>query len=484
MSKRNVALVQGPPGTGKTTVFESAVNASVDRMGGDTVMVYLSPTNRLVEEMLEKVAFVYKVLGKSKTDIANEIRVYGSQFNFEPTYAKMNLAPDNQVKLIITTEYQRIFASHERATSYHLMIDEASKSPVHAPFIALADSLLTYRGETFASINVIGDPQQAIALPEEYRGQRGKTFLIMNAFLRGLLDDRTKQQVDKKELDLLQAARDTLQKYFSFLNTSWRMPHPSEVPISKGYYNGLLKSKFTAGEVIKELWDSNIAAKVKNANKDMEFVVGKLEEGLTTDIPSFYVKTSGFKFDNEFENDVLYDPFRARAGLAFATGLAAITGKRTAVLTTYTDQWTQMKIDYYENFAHILSDNGRRKDLVTFGTIHRWLGAESDNVIAILGKESRGTQDQPTIYFQEPELLNVQLSRHLKTLTVVGDLGKLIKTVNQVHKTEREITYNNMKLTGEELIAQAGLERTNETVRKVRSGDACVYAPWPAATDS
>ena len=173
MSSRNVALVQGPPGTGETTVFESVVNASVDGMGGGVTMVYMAPTNRLVREMLEKVAYVYKVLGKARGDLANEVRVYGSQFYFGPTYGKMNLAPDNQVNLIHTTEYQRIFAPRERASSYHLLIDEASKSPLHAPFIALADSLLTYRGEALASINVIGDPQQAIMLNEEYRAYEG-----------------------------------------------------------------------------------------------------------------------------------------------------------------------------------------------------------------------------------------------------------------------------------------------------------------------
>lgn len=59
-------------------------------------------------------------------------------------------------------------------------------------------------------------------------------------------------------------------------------------------------------------------------------------------------------------------------------------------------------------------------------------------------------------------------------------MGKLIKTVNQVHMIEHETNYNNMKLTAEELITQAGLERTKETVRKVRPGDACIYSPWPA----
>ena len=299
----------------------------------------------------------------------------------------------------------------------------------------------------------------------------------MNAFLRGLLDDGTRAQVDRNELTLLQASRDTLQKYFSFLDTSRRMPHPSEVPISKGYYDGMLKSKFTAGEVMKGLWDPNIAVKVKKVNKDMEFVVGKLEEGLTTDIPSFYVKTSGFQFEDD---GLSFDPLRAHAGVAFASGLAAITGRPTAVLTTYTDQWTQMKIDYGVNFAPILEANGRKKDLVTFTTVHKWLGAESENVVAVLGKEHPGTPEHRTIYFQEPELLNVQLSRHLKTLTVVGDLGKLVKTVNQVHMMEHVTKYSNMKLTAEELLAQGGVERVHESWKKMHSGDACTYAPWPS----
>ncbi len=473
MTSRDVALVQGPPGTGKTTVFESAVNAAIDKLPSGSLLVYLAPTNRLVAEMLEKVAFVYKALGKSKTDVANEVRVYGSQFNFGE-YKQMSLQPERQVRLVITTEYQRVFNVD---ADFHLMIDEASRSPLHTPFISLAEPLLQKRGEALGSISVIGDPQQAITLNEEFRDVRGRNFLIMNAFLRGLLDEDVRKEVDKNEISLLKASRETLRKYFAFLELSWRMPHPSEVAISRGFYDGMLKSKFNSNDVLQGLWDSNVASRLAKMDDEMKFAVGALEGGITTGIPTFYVKTSGFAYE---DGGMLFDPVRGHAGVLFATCLAAITNKRTAILTTYTDQWTQMKLDYAEHYAGIMNSLGRNKNMVSFGTVHRWLGAESDNIVAILGKEHSGGQDMSTIYFQEPELLNVQLSRHLKTLTVVGDLGRLAKTVNVQHQMLHTTKFNNLKVTADELTAQAGLERRNEKVVKVRTGDQCVYAPWPS----
>ena len=358
MSNRGLSLVQGPPGTGKTTLFESAVNVAIDKSADGSLLVYMAPTNRLVAEMLEKVAFVYKSLGKSKADITKEVRIYGSQFNFGE-YKAMNLQPERQVRLVITTEYQRVFGID---ADFHLMIDEASKSPLHTPFISLTDALLQRHGDTLGSISVVGDPQQAITLDDEFRDARGRNFLIMNAFLRGLLDDSVREQVNRNEISLLKASRDTLGKYFAFLEMSRRLPHPSEVPISKGYYDGMLKSKFTSKEVLQGIWDPEVASRLAKINEEMRFVVGKLEEGITTGIPTFYVKVAGgFNFDDD--DGMLFDSMRGHAGVLFATCLAAITNCNTAVLTAYTDQWTQMKIDYSENYASILKGLGRRTSL-------------------------------------------------------------------------------------------------------------------------
>ncbi len=57
------------------------------------------------------------------------------------------------------------------------------------------------------------------------------------------------------------------------------------------------------------------------------------------------------------------------------------------------------------------------------------LGKESDIVIAVLGKEYVGSKDldfmYKTIYFWEPETLNVQLSRASRMMIVIGDVRRL-----------------------------------------------------------
>jgi len=56
------------------------------------------------------------------------------------------------------------------------------------------------------------------------------------------------------------------------------------------------------------------------------------------------------------------------------------------------------------------------------------LGGEDDIIISLLGKEwsARANYDEgETIYFREPENLNVQLSRHRLMLIVIGNLQKL-----------------------------------------------------------
>jgi len=63
------------------------------------------------------------------------------------------------------------------------------------------------------------------------------------------------------------------------------------------------------------------------------------------------------------------------------------------------------------------------------------LGGEDDIVISMLGKEwISGTNDdeEVTIYFREPENLNVQLSRHKLMLIVIGNLQTLRNSAAEV----------------------------------------------------
>jgi hypothetical protein len=67
------------------------------------------------------------------------------------------------------------------------------------------------------------------------------------------------------------------------------------------------------------------------------------------------------------------------------------------------------------------------------------LGGEDDIVIALLGKEwSDNSHDDEglTIYFREPENLNVQFSRHRLMLIVIGDIQRLRNTAAKIVQAE------------------------------------------------
>jgi hypothetical protein len=72
---------------------------------------------------------------------------------------------------------------------------------------------------------------------------------------------------------------------------------------------------------------------------------------------------------------------------------------------------------------------GSREELkrrIRVSTIHSALGSEADIIVAVLGKEYKGKEeDKMTIYFQTPELINVQFSRHRRMLVIIGNIEKL-----------------------------------------------------------
>jgi hypothetical protein len=62
---------------------------------------------------------------------------------------------------------------------------------------------------------------------------------------------------------------------------------------------------------------------------------------------------------------------------------------------------------------------GRRVERLT---VQSMIGGERDFIVTALGKEYAADQlgERPTLYAREPELLNVQLSRHKALLIAVG----------------------------------------------------------------
>lgn len=478
ITRSNVALVQGPPGTGKTTVYQSVLHDSLDKLTDGKTLLYVCPTNKLVSDMVKKIATGYKHLGKNQADLFREVRIYGSQFNFDHGFKPMNAQLNNEVKLVIATEYQRVVPNLQ---GFHLLVDEASKSPIHRPFISVADqllkSMLENRDRPLGSICVIGDPQQAIALNEFYKDDR--ELIMMVTFIRGLLDSSVKKEIDRGNMQLLTAALSNLKgKYFEFLQQSRRLPHPSEEPISHGFYEDMLKAEATTKERFSGLRDGGDAAInfLKAEDSDLRLATETIVDALSTERPIIYLRPRNKGYPIK---DLRYDPHRAKWGVIFAVCLAAITGLSTGVITTYTDQWTQMQMMYQRHYLHILRRLKRKTDLIEFATVHRMLGSEKDNVVCILGKEHRHSDIMATIYFNEPELLNVGFSRHRRIMVIIGDLNMLINSVtNRKQQDKRTARYRSLKLTAEALYRQAGLEQTTDGELRVISqggGDACVY---------
>lgn len=430
IANRGIGIVQGPPGTGKTTIYEEVIRDRLinNKLDKKEILVYITPTNQLAYDMIKKMTNVFRANGLNRSDIKRYIRLYGSKFDYGQ-YTQLNKSIDNDVRLVITTEYQRVFS---RDRNYHLLIDEASKSPLHRPFLPLTDNLTdSLTDNIIASISVIGDPKQAIALNEQYR-EEGSRLLIMNILLRGLLKMHNEF---KEDVDITKLARDSSiirGKYYEFLDITMRLPEPSEKPISMGYYDGKLKSG-RPSSVLNSLYDSNIARQLEADLDKFKDIVKVIEKALTTCTPLIYAEIDPFPTTD----DVLWHKKRGELSLLFAIALAKITRKDTAIITPYTDQKTQTKLLYDSSYQRFLAESVK----IDIKTAQQMLGSEAANIICVLGKEYWGGKDMPTIYFQEPELLNVQLSRHKYTLVIIGNLKRLRNSAAKADQELRSTRY-------------------------------------------
>ncbi len=480
VSHTNIALVQGPAGTGKTALYQSILHDMLGRITNDNPVLYIAPTNQLVADMLQKMASVYRHTGRNINDLLNEVRIYGSLFRFNDDNRRLNDQMDENVRLVIATDYQRAANLHP-ASNFHVMIDEASKTPLHKSFISLAERLIRSIEEgrsILGSFSVIGDPQQAINLKPQYRNN-DKNLLMMNSFIRGLLSTSVRREVDSGTRDLLDAALSELRgRYFEFLEMSWRMPSPSEVPISRGYYDDRLRARYTAGERLRE-WNNNLASNLRTQDERFDFPIRIIEEAMTTHRPMIYVRTEERGYQDRSLSST-YDPIRAEIGILFAVCLTVNTKDPTTVTTVYQDQRMQMEITYnrrYRPFMRMLGLDG----YIRFATVDKMLGSQSENIVAILGKEYTGFDETSTTrYFQEPPLLNVQLSRHRRMIVIVGNLSQLIMYANRFHQQKYAAEYTNLRITAEsihELAGIASVPRTSRTIR-ISNGDGCVYAPY------
>jgi superfamily I DNA and/or RNA helicase len=469
-----ISLIQGPPGTGKTTVFELAINDLFDMISSEEyLLLYEAPTNKLVADMLQRVAAIYSKKGKISA-LTQEVRVYGSQFDYRG-YEEMASKVDPTVKIILSTDYQRPYFA--TAKQLCLLIDEASKTPLHQPFIPFTGKIIEMVGRPeMYCISVVGDPKQAITLGHHYRDE-GENLLILNSLIKGHLK-RKGVEVSESE-DLTESARRCLSgDVFEFLSFTHRMPHPTEVAVSKAYYGGWLHSTTTVKERLKNAWDRTTASRLSVINEKFNKAVKIAEEAITTSRGIIYVKIDQDYPYGEEENAFLFEPKRAEAGIYLATCLSSITYMKSAVLTTYTDQWQQMKLMFQRDLVpHVKSIVPEIKELVSFGTVDRQLGSEEEIVVCVLGKE-RCKKDNLTRYFNEPELLNVQLTRHRRLLCIVGNLLKLRNTARKLNSELKTLKFGEVAEVSEALMEQAGFEIRKRTAQRIRTGDVCVFSEW------
>lgn len=478
VKNHGVSVIHGPPGTGKTTTFAYVVNnmigSKTNSLDSDEIFLYIAPTNELVKDMFQKVAVYYASQGDLQS-FKREVRVYGSQFDFSNEWKAINNKIDPQVRVIITTNYQSIYVPPEmRRPKFHILVDEASKSPLHSPFQSLAHDIAEYR-ELDGSFSIVGDPMQAISLSESYQSSN-KRMLLMPYILRGMLGISADETMDDQEL-LEKAEKNLNHKLFNFLDTTLRLPSPTHRSISEGFYSSQLKSRFSFKDRVKiDINNQNPLKQLSRENVSFENITETVQSAFETGKLLFFLHdASKTPFSNQ--KGVLYNSRRGEIGIQAAIALSILTGENTAVITTYVDQYLQMKMAFQSKYATIAKKYGVDSK-ISFNTTQAMLGAESYNTVLILGKEYK-TGAYGTIYFVEPELLNVQLSRNRGPQVIVGNLTSLERSAAESDRREEKTNYKPLYMSSRVVLEQAGFEKVSVNWKKKRDGDECEYMKLP-----
>ena len=455
-----VGLVQGPPGTGKTSVIVTSLERLLNELDKNEVLVYVAPTNELVKDVtLKVVPILREVLGyKNEEDIYKAIRIFGSDFDYRG--ASMARDPINKdVKVILTTDYQKFYISYKEAESegfsFSFLVDEASKSPIYRFLTPIAMELIraekTKKNISIDSLSVVGDPMQAIAKKDIYKTHR--EYLLMVNILRNMLadvDPSLAGQLSDSSInlyDIIQENNSILSQIENFvmLDITYRLPSPSHMIISRGFYNGRLSANEGIEKRLeyrddlvrgigRDFISSNKVAKVIN-----DAVID--EKGIVY----IDVKRSAYR-DYQGEN---IDRRRAYRAIEAAIAASIVTGKSTMIIPVYRDmvnfiKFITMAEDRYSKYVNKL-----KKELnivIDVKTAHSLLGAEDENVVLVLGKEylpSNSDVYSSTMYFVEPEIFNVQFSRHKALLVVVGNIERLYRHSKRVYRYYSSSTTRN-----------------------------------------
>lgn len=438
---RHISLVQGPPGTGKTAAIFEATSHVLDLLGDDEVILYVAPTHELGVEFFRR--FASAAIGKggwgySRDDLLKMVRIYGSRYDYRGVDDLVK-APNKDTKIIITTEYQRPFI---RDKAYiHIVVDEASRSLIHRALTPAIRAFIdyVYRNKSISgSLSVIGDPMQTISVDLDER-----VFLLMTVAIHAYrkhidpsykYDKPPTNPEDVKEL--LNWAEANL-KEFARLRSTYRLPNPIHSPISYGFYDDTLNPITTISDRLRNMEIRNIYT----GDSSIDNVIKEIYDIFSTDVGFIVVADKRLAYEGGE-----YDAKRAKLGLVYGVAMANVTGGRVSVVVPYKEMFSQMRLNYLHRFRNLV-----KRGYIEITTIHRILGGEADAVVAILGKEYSGKGDEKTIYFDEPETLNVQLSRSRGPTVVIGNIGRLEKRAKEMNQQERTSKYKPIWLTCEKI---------------------------------
>jgi hypothetical protein len=431
-----IAGIRGPPGTGKTKVMEGLIyNEEVmdELLNDEYKFIYIAPTNELTTSGFARALRpIIKMLSEPIDKILSEIRIYGSarpspyfgnDLNelkkvarvSKDVLEKMVSGGIDDATFIFTTSYQSV-SSKMRGSDYKfvLFVDEASKMPFHLPFNPTSDAQLRALAQgnpgVLQGLVIVGDERQAVAVGPEYQGY-GKSLLALPK-IEEILDTLNRKQ-----------------KLFMTLDTTFRLPEPTQQPIGDGFY-------YDTGIQLRAIEDAQ--KRLGNRLRDIDWIEGlnrcrnlvsdkgnlwskvidSVESALSSFIPVIMVNTENFIKPGENS-----EPMRVKLAAYYALSLKCSLGNNVgiSVIAPY--------IDLVEDTKYYLRKIGGANVNIRFLTVQSMLGGEDDIVISLLGKEwtknNANYDEGETIYFIEPENLNVQLSRHRLMLIVIGNLQKL-----------------------------------------------------------
>ena len=456
--QKGVGLVQGPPGTGKTSVIVSSLERLISRLDRNEVLVYVAPTNELVKDVTLKVVPILKKKGyENEKDIIKAVRIFGSDFDYRG--AQEVRAPiDKDVKVILTTDYQKFYVNYKEAESkgfsFSFLVDEASKSPIYRFLTPIAMELIraekTDLNISIDSLSVVGDPMQAIAKKDIYKTHR--EYLLMVNLLRNMLADVDPSLAERLSdssinlYDIIQQNDSTLSRLGNFvmLDITYRLPSPSHTIISRGFYN----DRLSANEGVEKrlVYRDDLVRSIGHDFISSREVAKVINDAVINDIGIVYidVKKSAY-MDFQGEN---IDRRRAYRAIEAAIAASIATGRSTTIIPVYRDmvnyiKFVMMAEDKYAKYIKAL--NGLNIE-VNVKTAHSLLGAEDENVVLVLGKEYLPFNSDiysSTMYFVEPEIFNVQFSRHKALLVIVGNIERLYRNSKRVYRYYSSYTTRN-----------------------------------------